>query len=41
MLIIVDKPIWISSFDVIRVLKRELWEKKIWHSWTLDPMASW
>ena len=41
MLIVVDKPIWISSFDVIRVLKRELWEKKIWHSWTLDPMASW
>jgi len=41
MLIAVDKPIWISSFDVIRVLKRELWEKKIWHSWTLDPLASW
>ena len=40
MLIVVDKPIWISSFDVIRVLKRELWEKKIWHSWTLDPLAS-
>ena len=40
MLIIVDKPIWISSFDVIRVLKRELWEKKIWHSWTLDPLAT-
>ena len=40
MLIAVDKPIWISSFDIIRVLKRELWEKKIWHSWTLDPMAS-
>ena len=40
MLIAVDKPVWISSFDVIRVLKRELWEKKIWHSWTLDPMAS-
>ncbi len=41
MLIAVDKPMWISSFDVIRVLKRELWEKKIWHSWTLDPMATW
>ena len=41
MLIAVDKPSWISSFDVIRVLKRELWEKKIWHSWTLDPLASW
>ena len=41
MLIAVDKPNWISSFDVIRVLKRELREKKIWHSWTLDPMATW
>lgn len=41
MLIIVDKPKWISSFDVIRALKRELQEKKIWHSGTLDPMATW
>ena len=40
MLIVVDKPKWISSFDVIRVLKRELKEKKVWHSWTLDPMAT-
>ena len=41
MLIAVDKPLWITSFDVIRALKRELWEKKMWHSWTLDPLASW
>ncbi len=41
MLIVVDKPKWISSFDVIRVLKRELSEKKVWHSWTLDPLATW
>ena len=40
MLIIVDKPKWISSFDIIRALKRELKEKKIWHSGTLDPMAT-
>jgi tRNA pseudouridine55 synthase len=40
MLIVVDKAKWISSFDIIRVLKRELWEKKIWHSWTLDPLAT-
>lgn len=40
MLLAVDKPRWISSFDVIRALKRELWEKKIWHSGTLDPMAT-
>ena len=40
MLIVVDKPKWVSSFDIIRVLKRELWEKKIWHNWTLDPLAT-
>ena len=40
MLLIVDKPKWISSFDAIRALKRELKEKKIWHSGTLDPMAT-
>lgn len=40
MLLAIDKPKWISSFDVIRALKRELWEKKIWHSGTLDPMAT-
>lgn len=41
MLITADKPKWISSFDVIRALKREIWEKKIGHSGTLDPMATW
>lgn len=40
MLIIADKPKWISSFDVIRALKIQLQEKKIWHSGTLDPMAT-
>ena len=40
MLIVVDKPQWLSSFDIIRALKRELGEKKIWHSGTLDPMAT-
>ena len=40
MLLAVDKPRWISSFDIIRALRRDLWEKKIWHSGTLDPMAT-
>lgn len=40
MLIAADKAKWITSFDIIRALKRELWEKKIGHSWTLDPMAT-
>ncbi len=40
MLIAIDKPKWISSFDIIRALRRELWEKKIGHSWTVEPMAT-
>ncbi|HKL43735.1 MAG TPA: hypothetical protein VJ892_00470 [Candidatus Absconditabacterales bacterium] len=40
MLIAADKPKGISSFDIIRALKRELGEKKIGHSGTLDPMAT-
>jgi len=40
MLILVDKPIWITSFDIIRILKHHFPKQKIWHSWTLDPMAT-
>jgi len=41
MLVAVDKVSGISSFDVIRIMKRSgLFHKKIWHSGTLDPMAS-
>lgn len=36
----IDKPIWISSFDVIRKLRKILWTKKMWHAGTLDPLAS-
>lgn len=41
MLLAVDKPQWITSFDVIRILKRHFpkWTK-IGHSGTLDPMAT-
>jgi len=38
---LVDKPIWISSFDIIRNLRKKLNTKKIWHTWTLDPLATW
>lgn len=38
---LIDKPLWISSFDVIRELRKKLNIKKIWHTWTLDPLASW
>ncbi len=42
MLILADKPTWMSSYDVIRRLKR-LFPKgtKIWHAGTLDPLATW
>ncbi len=40
MLLAIDKPSWITSFDVIRILKHNFPKQKIWHSGTLDPMAS-
>lgn len=40
MLLAVDKPSWITSYDAIRALKKIFWKEKIWHSGTLDPMAS-
>lgn len=40
MFLVVDKPKGISSFDVIRIMRKQLNIKKIGHSWTLDPMAT-
>jgi len=37
---LIDKPLWISSFDVIRELRKRLNIRKMWHTWTLDPLAS-
>lgn len=37
----IDKPLGISSFDIIRKLRRKLNVKKMWHTWTLDPLATW
>ncbi len=37
---LIDKPIWITSFDVLRKLKKILQIKKMWHTGTLDPLAS-
>lgn len=39
-LILVDKPKGITSFDVIRVLRKKLGIKKMGHSGTLDPQAT-
>lgn len=40
MFYLIDKPIGISSFDVIRRLRKSLGIKKMWHAGTLDPFAS-
>lgn len=40
MLLLIDKPVGITSFDVIRRLRRELGIKKMGHAGTLDPLAS-
>ena len=39
-IIIVNKPKGITSFDVIRKLKKILKTKKIGHTGTLDPLAT-
>ena len=39
-IILVDKPDGITSFDVIRILRRKLGIKKMGHSGTLDPFAT-
>lgn len=39
-LILVDKPKGITSFDVIRILRREMGIKKMGHAGTLDPLAT-
>ena len=38
--LLVDKPSGISSFDVIRKLRKILNFKKMGHAGTLDPLAS-
>ena len=38
--LLIDKPKGISSFDVIRTLRRTLGVRKMGHAGTLDPLAS-
>jgi tRNA pseudouridine55 synthase len=40
MLILVDKPKWFTSFDIIRKIKKIYPWEKIGHAWTLDPLAT-
>lgn len=37
---LIDKPLNYSSFDIIRVLRKKLNIKKMWHTGTLDPLAT-
>lgn len=37
----IDKPLDITSFDIIRILRKRFDIKKMWHTGTLDPLASW
>ncbi len=39
-LLVIDKPVGITSFDVIRIARKRLQTKKIGHAGTLDPFAS-
>jgi tRNA pseudouridine55 synthase len=39
-LLIIDKPQWMSSHDVVARARRTLHEKRIGHAGTLDPMAT-
>lgn len=40
MILLIDKPVGITSFDVIRKLRKELNIRKMGHAGTLDPLAS-
>lgn len=40
MFYLIDKPLWMSSFDVVRKLRKVLNIRKIGYLWTLDPLAS-
>jgi len=37
---LIDKSLNISSFDIIRDLRKKINIKKMWHTWTLDPLAT-
>ncbi|MDR1016964.1 MAG: tRNA pseudouridine(55) synthase TruB [Coriobacteriales bacterium] len=39
-LILVDKPVGVTSFDVVRRIKNETGEGRVGHAGTLDPFAS-
>lgn len=38
---LIDKPTWITSFDIIRRLRKKFQIRKMGHTGTLDPLATW
>jgi tRNA pseudouridine55 synthase len=38
--LVVDKPVGVTSFDIVRKLRRAAHERKVGHGGTLDPLAS-
>ena len=40
MLLAIDKPTWITTFDIIRRLHKTYPKMKMWHCGTLDPLAT-
>lgn len=38
--VLIDKPIGLTSFDVVKIIRRTYKEKKVGHAGTLDPLAS-
>lgn len=41
MILLVDKPTWWTSHDVVKYIKIHGKYKKVWHAGTLDPLATW
>lgn len=39
--LIIDKPLNWTSFDLIAFIRKKIWIKKVGHTWTLDPLATW
>ena len=40
MILLIDKPTGISSMDIIRILRKQWYPRKMWHAGTLDPLAT-
>lgn len=40
MFVLVDKPQWWTSYDIVNKIHRLYPEEKVGHGWTLDPLAS-